>query len=281
MGQIDVLKMIDELREEKLEIYPGDEDIARLGIIQIGDNVASNLYIKSKKAEMGKWKIGVEHMQLPENIEWPIAKDKIEDMCREFSINGVILQLPLPEKLQKYEKYLIDTIYSHKNVDGFKQFGAPNPYFTPCTPAGIMHIMKKMRGELTGKTVCVIGRGKTVGDPLIDILKKEPCSLICCNSNTPDEELEKILGISDIVVTAVGKPGLINAEMLKDGALVIDAGISYVNGKQTGDFDNSSVASSGKSIDYTPWTNGVGKMTVAQLAINTINAMEWQRGAGA
>lgn len=260
--KIDVLKMIDELRRNDVA--------ATLAIIQVGDNPASNLYVKSKKKELEKWNITVRHEHFEEDVEPQHLIYKIIDLNSDNNVNGIILQLPLPDHLKEYEQYLIDCIDPRKNVDGFKQSGGGESFYTPCTPKGIMHILKKTR-DIKGKVVCLIGRGKTVGGPLIDILSKEPCTLICCNSNTDRETLNGMLRMSDIVITAVGIPKFFNDLNLKADALVIDAGISYVDGKQTGDFDNKSCWIN-SSVDYTPHIGGVGKMTVCMLAMNTIQA---------
>ena len=269
--KIDVLKMIEDLRLETLSKFPGEDYIATLAIIQVGDNPASNLYVKSKKKEMEKWRIKVDHRHFKNDISVVSLLETIDKLNNDMNVAGIIIQLPLPDHLKKYEELLINEIRPSKNVDGFEQTNSVtrNSLYTPCTPKGIMHILKQMR-TIRGKTVCLIGRGKTVGKPLIDILSKEPCTLICCNSSTDDRTLKYLIRQSDIIITAVGKPSLFSGLDVKPDALIIDAGISYVDGKQTGDFDNSNVWSD--IIDYTPHLGGVGKMTVCMLAINTIES---------
>lgn len=280
MGKINVLEMIEELRNEALSSYPGEEEIAKLAIIQVGDEPASNLYVKSKKTEMAKWRIGVIHHKLPEDVGLYALVRVIEECNMDANIHGIIVQLPLPPHLKFKEEYILSLIYPKKNVDGFKQVGKPK-YFDACTPAGIVWLMKKLRGDLTGKEIVIIGRGKTVGDPLIDLLRNEPYSrLILCNSHTTRNDLETAVYCADIIVTAVGKPGLFDSEFVCGGSLVIDAGISYVNGVQTGDYshtDSDEFYEPDEQIDYTPHRGGVGKVTVAFLGLNTIKAMELQK----
>lgn len=271
--KIDVLKMIEELREETLKPYTDVEKIGTLAIIQVGDNPASNLYVKSKKKELAKWKIDIQHIHLDAYTTGFELTNIIRTLNEAKEINGIIVQLPLPEHLD--EQLIINLIRPEKNVDGFKQTYSHKLMFEPCTPKGIMYILKKLR-DVKGKTVCLLGRGKTVGAPLIEMLSKEPCTLICCNSNTDGITLKELLHQSDIVITAVGKPKTIVSYDLLYGTLVIDAGISYVDGKQTGDYDHHEGV--GKNIDYTPHLGGVGKMTVAMLAANTIKAVEMQKG---
>ena len=288
MSKIDVLGMIEELRQETLAKYPEGHDFGELAIIQIDDDPASNLYIKSKNKELAKWgiKTTVIHFHTDQfrsiyseekyltNILYAIH-DTITIFNNKDYCKGIILQLPLPDYLKPYEQSLIDNISPDKNVDGFKQNYKSAHFFTPCTPKGIMYILKELR-NIKGKTICLIGRGKTVGKPLINMLSNEPCTLICCNSHTNKEKLEKIFSISDIIISAVGKPGLIKTGYLNDGTLVIDAGISYVDGKQTGDYSHSNEFDDYIDIDYTPHLGGVGKMTVAMLAMNCIKAWELQ-----
>lgn len=277
MGRIDVLGMIEKLREEILSAYPESKKFGKLAIIQVGDNPASELYIKSKKAELVKW--GIEPVVIKFESDGDISKlalmiaYKIKDLNKDESVTGIILQLPLPNRIKSYENSFISLIHPNKNVDGFEQGRGIPSTFEPCTPKGIMYILKTwMRRDIKGKTVCLIGRGKTVGKPLIKMLSKEPCTLICCNSNTSKDQLETILGMSDIVISAVGKPGLIKTGYLKDGAFVIDAGISYVDGRQTGDYAHDNAYDDLLNVDYTPHLGGVGKMTVSMLALNTIEA---------
>lgn len=269
--KIDVLKMIEDLRVKTLSKFPGEDYITTLAIIQVGNNPASNLYVKSKKKEMERWRIKVKHYHFKNDISVVTLLETIDKLNNDIEVAGIIIQLPLPDHLKKYEELLINEIRPSKNVDGFEQKNnvTCRPLYTPCTPKGIVYILNQMR-TIRGKTVCLIGRGKTVGKPLIDILSKEPCTLICCNSSTDEQVLKCMIRQSDIIITAVGKPGLFTGLDVKPDALVIDAGISYVDGKQTGDFDNSNVWSD--KIDYTPHLGGVGKMTVCMLAINTIES---------
>ena len=233
-----------------------------LDIIQVGDNPASELYVKSKLKEAEKWNIECEVHKFPEDATgYEVQRCVIKSINHDC--NGMIIQLPLPEHL--HEQVLINHIDPWKNVDGFKQNHYEEfKYFYPCTPLGIVGFLESYV-DLESKTVVVIGRGKTVGNPLVKMLLRRNCTIVECNSFTPETTLKTFLKQADVVISAVGKPNLFNVDDLKEKCIVIDAGISRIDGKQVGDFSHEGDLS---KVDYTPWTNGVGKLTVAALMMN-------------
>lgn len=262
--KIDCLKFIEEVRK--------NTDLTKrkkITVIQVGDDPASTLYVKSKKKEAEKWNIECNIINISENA-------KTEDVTKQIYLNsdsdGIIVQLPLPKHMNQQE--VIDAIPQHLNVDGFKQTGKETLY-EPCTPKGIMMLLESMT-ELEGKLVTLIGRGKTVGEPLRDMLLKKNCTLAVCHSKSSRFNTYRLCRLSDIVISAVGEPNLFNHEWLKDSLnpiIVIDAGISRVNDKQVGDFshkveDYRLDLDFSDKIQYTPWTNGVGKLTVMALMLN-------------
>lgn len=243
---------------------------ANLAIVQVGDNPISNLYIKSKQKEADKWNVSIQVIKTDENIETDELLGYIYDLNHSRDIDGIILQLPVPKHID--EEKVIAFIDEKKNVDGFKQYGIKSKYFEPCTPLGVITLLETIF-SLEGKNVTLIGRGKTVGEPLRDMLLDRNCTLTVCHSYTPKYALKPFLRASDIVISAVGKPSLFSAKDLKEDSVVIDCGISYVDGKQVGDFDHENA----KWIWYTPWVNGVGKLTVASLMMNVRKAYELRR----
>lgn len=268
--KIDCLKFVENLRSQH-----DLTEKANLAIVQVGNNEASNLYINSKLREAEKWNVPVKVIKTDENIRTDELCGYIYDLNHSRDVDGIILQLPLPKHID--EEKVINFIDEKKNVDGFKQFGIKSKYFEPCTPKGIMMLLESLT-DLDGKFVTLIGRGKTVGEPLRDMLLAKNCTLSIAHSHTIKEELELLLSYSDIIISAVGKPDLFSFSVIKHNAIVIDAGISRVNGKQVGDFSHKYIDVWEDSVSYTPWTKGVGAITVAMLMINTRKAMEIRRG---
>ena len=268
--KIDCLKFIEELRN-KHDLT----EKANLAIIQVGNNEASNLYINSKLKEAEKWNVSTQVIRLNEDVNTDVLCGAIYGLNESEDVDGIILQLPLPKHID--EEKVINYIDKKKNVDGFKQFGLKSPYFEPCTPKGIVMLLDSLT-DLDGKFVTLIGRGKTVGEPLRDMLLAKNCTLIAAHSHTKTSDLKKALEISDIVISAVGVSDLFRVSDLKLGSIVIDAGISRVNGKQVGDFSHTYLDTWSYLVDYTPWTNGVGKLTVASLMMNVRKAHELRKG---
>lgn len=263
--KIDCLKFVEELREK----YKGKS--ASLAIIQVGDDEASNLYIKSKMKEAPKWGVKCNLIKLDSSAN---TNDVLYAIGFAGGLNdGIIVQLPLPEHIDTQR--VLNKIPTKKNVDGFKQTNKIEQLYKPCTPMGIMMLLESLI-DLDGKMVTLIGRGKTVGEPLRDMLLAKNCTLSVCHSHTTEETMKVMLRNSDVIISAVGKPNLFNVYDIYREGIVIDAGISRVDGKQVGDFSHACLEyyDDDNIIQYTPWTNGVGKLTVAALMINTLKAAE-------
>lgn len=262
--KIDCIEFVEKIRN--------DHDLstsANLHIIQVGDNDASNLYINSKVKEASKWNINTTIKKFDEDTTTEYLVSYIKSLNESKNVDGIIIQLPLPRHID--ETIVLDAINPLKNVDGFIQYGKKSKYFDPCTPKGIITLLESLT-NLDGKFVTLIGRGKTVGEPLRDMLLAKNCTLCIAHSHTKKRDLEKLLLHSDIVISAVGKPNLFNISNLKNNVIVIDAGISRVNDKQIGDFDHNLLEYWDDLVYYTPWVNGVGKLTVAMLMVNTRKA---------
>lgn len=259
--KIDCLKIIEEVRK--------NTDLTerkKLTVIQVGNDPASTLYVKSKKKEAEKWNIECNVVNMPEDST---TEGVIIKICLNTDSDGIIVQLPLPKHIDTQK--VIDAIPPELNVDGFKQTNK-EPLFEPCTPKGIITLLEEVTRPtgLQGKMVTLIGRGKTVGEPLRDMLLRENCTLAVCHSYTDKYTMRKLLPISDIVISAVGQPNLFEPFDLNFNkkTIIVDAGISRINGKQVGDFSHEGMSIDSKEILYTPWINGVGKLTVMALMLN-------------
>lgn len=261
--KIDCLKFIEKVRQET-----DLTERKKLTVIQVGNEPASTLYVNSKKKEAFKWNIECDVINMPEDSTTEDVIIQINDS--KYDTNGIIVQLPLPKHID--EQKVIDAIPTGLNVDGFKQTGKEQ-IFEPCTPKGIIMLLESLT-DLDGKMVTLIGRGKTVGAPLKDMLLDKNCTVTVAHSHTNKKDLKFLLGFSDIIVSAVGKPDLFSAYDLGMSSIVIDAGISRVDGKQVGDFSHVEELAP-TYVRYTPWTNGVGKLTVMALMLNVRNSVSF------
>lgn len=224
-----------------------------LTILTVGEDPASKSYVKGKIKDCEYCGIPYEHIQcVDDTLSWNIHKANCND-----DVSGIIVQLPLPEWMD--EQFYTDQVLVTKDVDGFKH----NSPFKPCTPEGIMYILEKELGDLTGKTALVIGRGKLVGEPITKMLIDANCTVTVAHSKT--KNLHGLLGLHhDIIITAVGKPNLINLKWCS-ADVVIDVGVNRDdNGKLCGDCYNFD-ASDDSNIKVTPVPGGIGLMTRAML----------------
>ena len=293
MGEINVRKIINNLREKTLNMFSEHNNFGTLNIIQIDEDPASSMYVKSKVRQLEKWNIDTSCMifysltykSLYRDDNWSekLSKDiikYIKQLNNDNDCTGIIIQLPLPKELLPYKQNIINSIDPYKNVDGFVQTNSsfePYSLFKPCTAEGILYILDNVVDTIENKTICLIGRGETVGKPLIDILTKTNCTLICCNSSTSNNQLVNAMSISDIVIAAANKSLLFDEYdfLNKNKKVIIDAGMTCINGHQVGNFDSRFVTNN--NIEYTPWIGGVGVMTVAMLACNIIKAYELKK----
>ena len=271
-----------------------NDNWANLAIIQIGNDPASESYIMSKIKEAAKWNIkcSINHICNPDVDTINDVINLITYLNYDINTNGIIVQLPTPYSKEDTQR-ILDAIAPEKNVDGFAQTHSGEfAYFYPGTPLGIIEFLKWNYKQATNgifytRNVVVIGRGKTVGEPLIKMLLNEPySSLTVCASNTDPEKLKRdILPHADIVISAVPIPLFVEPNCLKPGVIFVDAGMSMVmkNDKlcQIGNLSHDGICDLEKInnnyINYTPWTNGVGKLTVAMLMLNVRKAYIYQK----
>jgi methylenetetrahydrofolate dehydrogenase (NADP+) / methenyltetrahydrofolate cyclohydrolase len=260
-----------ELRADILKLKKGNV-IPGLAMVLVGDNPASKVYVRYKEKISRELEILSRIFQFPENIKEDDLLELIEGLNKDEKIHGILVQLPLPKSLD--EQKIISTINLNKDVDCFhpdnigKMF-LNYPTFFPCTPGGILEMFKRQAIEVLRKNIVIVGSSNIVGKPLAVMLLNAGATVTVCHSET--RNLKELTKEADILISAVGKPGLITADMVKQGAVVVDVGISRGNdGKLYGDVDFSEVSKKAGAI--TPVPGGVGPMTVAMLIKNTIQA---------
>ncbi len=260
-------QVLDELKEEvsKLEIKPS------LVVIQVGDNDASNVYIK-QKAKMADY-VGYDykHIKLSEDITTEEVIEIIDGLNNDKKINGVMVQMPLPNHIDT--EIVQNAVIPSKDVDGLSDFNAGLLFHNKdalysCTPYGVMELLKRYKIQVEGRHVVVVGRSNLVGKPMSMMLTNAGATVTLCHSKTVD--LSKYTKDADILISCVGKANFITADMVKEDSVVIDVGITRSESGLCGDVKFDEVASKTKYI--TPVPGGVGPMTVAMLGSNVLKA---------
>ena len=246
-----------------------------LAVIIVGEDPASKVYVANKKKACEALGMISREYALPENTTEDELISLIEKLNSDKKINGILCQLPLPKHIN--EKKVIDSIIPEKDVDAFHPQNVGKIMigdydFVPCTPAGIMEMLKYENIDVSGKRCVVIGRSNIVGKPMAMLLLHKNGTVTVCHSKT--ENLKEICREADILVAAVGRANFVTADMVKEGAVVIDVGMNRVNGKLCGDVDFDSVKD--KTSAITPVPGGVGPMTIAMLMKNTLTAAKKQ-----
>ncbi len=275
-------RLLSSVKEETLSFVNKGNRAPSLAVILVGNDSASASYVKSKGKRCDE--LGFVHFQysLSEDSLESDVVELVEKLNADDSVDGILVQLPLPDHISA-EK-VINAIAPEKDVDGFSPYSMGrlalgNPSFIPCTPLGILKILENWNIDTRGKRVCVIGRSNIVGKPMSILLSQRgyDATVTLCNSYT--ENLDEITRESDIVIVAVGKPGLIDSSYISDGSAVIDVGINRVEDatkkkgyRLTGDCDFESFAD--RNVMITPVPGGVGLLTVTSLMMNTLRAAE-------
>lgn len=275
MTIIDGVGLRDRMLEEYENIIQTENLKIRLDIITVGDDAASEVYVKNKVKYAGGCGIEVVRHKLDADVKTEELEELIDTLNAESSVTGIILQSPIPKHLDF--DFLSGKIDYRKDVDGFTKENVYRMYqgrecLMPCTVKGIMKLLEHYDIDLKGKNVCVVGRGAIVGKPLAVALTNADATVTLCHSKTCD--LASHTKVADIIVCAVGKKGLITADMVKEGFIGIDVGINRENGKLYGDFDYENVVS--KASYMTPVPGGVGPMTIAMIIDNLIKAKKKQ-----
>ena len=246
-----------------------------LAVIIVGEDPASKIYVANKKKACEALGIISEEYALPESTTEEELLALVDELNRKKSINGILCQLPLPRHLD--EKLIINSILPEKDVDAFHPANVGRIMigdydFVPCTPAGIMEMLAYENINPEGKSCVVIGRSNIVGKPMAILLLHKNGTVTVCHSKT--KNLKEICSKADILVAAVGKAKFVTADMVKEGAVVIDVGMNRVDGKLYGDVDYEAVKEKASAI--TPVPGGVGPMTIAMLMQNTLTAAKRQ-----
>lgn len=244
-----------------------------LAVIQVGNNELSNKYLKKKEQACSEVGIYFKHLKYDENVLEKEIINKIIELNNDEYVNGIIVQLPLPSNLN--EQRIINYITSSKDVDGLNDLNSGRLLnnkdgMIPCTALGIIELLNYYNIEISGKTVVIVGRGKLVGKPLMNLFLKNDATVIMCHSKTID--LSKFTRQADILITATGVKHLIKKDDIKDGAVVVDVGLTFEDNKLYGDVDFENVKE--KASFITKSIGGVGPMTVAMLIKNTIKNYE-------
>lgn len=244
----------------------------RLAIVQVGDNPASNSYVKGKLKDCNEVGIDATLIKMDVDVTQSELEFTVSSLVLDNSIHGILVQLPLPPHIN--EEQILELIPSDKDVDGFSadnmgRLWSSRDAFIPCTPAGCLYMLKSVETNLSGKQAVIIGRSNIVGKPMAALLLQENMTVTICHSKT--KNLKEICKTADVLVVAIGKAKFINEEYVKPGAIVIDVGINRdADGKLCGDVDFASVAQVASAI--TPVPGGVGLMTRAMLLKNVIKS---------
>lgn len=262
----------DELKEQVAELSAKGVKIC-LAVIQVGNDPASSVYVGNKKKACAY--IGIDSLsyELPEETTEKELLELIDKLNKDDAVNGILVQLPVPKHID--EDKIIKAISPLKDVDGFHPMSVGalsigQPGFVSCTPAGVIQLLKRSGIEIAGKECVVIGRSNIVGKPMAMLLLRENGTVTICHSKTKD--LKEVCKHADILVVAIGRPKMIDASYIKEGATVIDVGIHRdENNKLCGDVDFESASKVAGAI--TPVPGGVGPMTIAMLMHNCVDSI--------
>ncbi|MBQ8515144.1 MAG: bifunctional methylenetetrahydrofolate dehydrogenase/methenyltetrahydrofolate cyclohydrolase FolD [Ruminococcus sp.] len=266
------LKKETEALIESTGIYPG------LAVILVGHDPASQVYVRNKQLACEELGFHAFEYKLSENTTQEQLLDLIRVLNKDAKVHGILVQLPLPDHLD--EQSVLYAIAPEKDVDAFHPMNVGKIMIgsydvLPCTPAGVMELLDAAGVEIAGKNCVVVGRSNIVGKPMAMLLLQRSGTVTICHSRT--KNLAEVCAAADILVVAIGKPKFITADMVKEGAVVVDVGINRLeNKKLCGDVDFENVEP--KASYITPVPGGVGPMTITMLMKNTLRAAKLQNG---
>ena len=262
----DAARQAEELRRQGV--------VPKLSVILVGEDPASEVYVRGKQRDCAECGIESELLRLPADTSEAALLAEIARRNADPAVHGILVQLPLPPQID--EQRVIEAISPEKDVDGFTPINVGRMLigedcFLPCTPAGCIELLRASGTPIAGKRAVVLGRSNIVGKPMALLLLRENATVTVCHSKT--ENLARIASEADILVAAIGRDRFVGAGMVKDGATVIDVGINRgPDGKLHGDVDEAALAT--KAGWITPVPGGVGLMTRAMLMVNTIKAAQ-------
>lgn len=261
-----------EALKEKYGVQPG------LAVIIVGENPASQVYVRNKHKSCEALGIYSEVIEMPESTTKEELLARIDALNADDKIHGILVQLPLPKQIASHESEILERIRPEKDVDGFHPVNVGRlvtgqPGLVPCTPFGCLRMLELAGIPIDGKRAVIIGRSNIVGKPMLHLLLSRNATVTICHSHTQD--LPSVTREADILVAAVGRPHFVTADMVKPGAAVIDVGINRIAPKKlVGDVDFEAVKEVAGAI--TPVPGGVGLLTVAMLMENVVRAAEMQ-----
>ena len=276
---IDGKAIASDFRKSIAKEISGDNKAIGLAVILVGDDPASHVYVGSKIKACAEVGIQSFEHKMPEDSTEKDIRHVVQNLNNNPDIHGILLQLPLPDHLSAVQESLVQSIMPEKDVDGLTSVNAGKLFLghdeglVPCTPQGSLRLIKSVEENLSGKNAVVIGRSNLFGKPMAQLLLQENCTVTIAHSRTQD--LAAVCKQADILVAAVGRPKMVQADWVKSGAIVIDVGINRMeNGKLCGDVDFDAVKEKVSAI--TPVPGGVGPMTIACLLANTVKASKNQ-----
>ena len=274
-GKKEAALLREEIKKEIFSIKEKHNKTPGLSVILIGNFAPSLIYVNNKEKNSRDVGINSEVIRYPESVTEKEVLNKIDELNKNESVSGILVQLPLPDQINK-EK-IINAIHPKKDVDGFHPINVGNlssgyKAIVPCTPFGCLLLIKKIEKNLSGKHAVIIGRSNLNGKPMAQLLLKENCTVTVVHSKTKDLKLE--CQKADILVVAVGVANLVKGDWVKKDSIIIDVGINKVGDKLVGDVDFESVKDKAKAI--TPVPGGVGPMTIACLLKNTLECFKAQ-----
>lgn len=264
--------------EDQVEALKEKGFTPKLSVILVGNDGASQSYVRSKKKAAEKIGMISEIVHLEETANEEEVLNELNRLNNDDSVSGILVQVPLPKQVS--EQKILEAINPEKDVDGFHPINIGKLYideqtFVPCTPLGIMEILKHADIDLEGKNAVVIGRSHIVGQPVSKLLLQKNASVTILHSRSKD--MASYLKDADVIVSAVGKPGLVTKDVVKEGAVIIDVGNTPdENGKLKGDVDYDAVKEIAGAI--TPVPGGVGPLTITMVLNNTLLAEKMRRG---
>ena len=277
-GKAVSLHIKEEIKNKVIELKNIYNSTPKLVIVQVGNNSASNVYIKNKLKAASFVGIDAELIHFEDDVTNQTLLNTIYDLNNDVNVDGIIVQLPLPKHLN--ESDIINSIDNSKDVDGFGLINKGKLFcgmdsLKSATPYGIIELLKYYNIEMTGKHAVVVGRSNIVGKPMAIMLLNENATVTICHSRTKD--LKEVCRSADILVVAIGKAKFVTSDMVKEGAVIVDVGMNRdENGKLCGDVDFENVEPLASYI--TPVPGGVGPLTISMLLKNTLNAYICRRG---
>ncbi len=272
-GKKAAAELREELKQEVAELKSKYNKVPGLTVILIGEMAPSQIYVRNKEKSAKEVGLKSEVIKYPETIDEKTVLKKIEELNKDETVSGILVQLPLPKHIDKQK--VIETISPSKDVDGFHPMNVGNlssgyESSVPCTPLGCYLMIKKIEPNLSGKKAVVVGRSNLNGKPMTQLLLKENCTVTITHSRTKDLKAECLE--ADIIVAAVGIPELVKGDWVKKDAIVIDVGINKTEKGLVGDVAFDEVSKVAKAL--TPVPGGVGPMTIACLLKNTVDCFK-------